>query len=322
MALKKPHPLKPGDKIAICSPSSPHASRINFTRAKKSLEKLGLKTEEGPTLWAKNGYLAGSDEERAREINELFDREDVNGIMAIKGGYGAERILKYLDWKTIQNNTKVFIGFSDITALHLAFYQKTNLVTFHGPVFSQLAPERITSYMLKGLEKAIMEEKPLGEIKPAPEEKSFTYTINPGQAEGPLVGGCLSLITRSLGTPFEIDTRDKILFIEEVGEEPYKMDGMLHQLYRADKLQQARGIVIGECSECKPRDHRPAFITGTFTLEEILLDIIGSLDIPAFYGLPLGHTRHIATIPYGVKARIDAEECRLSIEETATCEQE
>lgn len=314
----KPRKLKSGDTLGICAPSSPHRSRENFYRAAATLVNMGIKVKPGPNLWEKNGYLAGTDKERAQDLNDFFSDPEISGIMAIKGGYGSARILEFLDWDAIRKNPKVFIGFSDITALHLALQKETGLVTFHGPVFFQMAPERQNPYIIEGWRKALMTSKPLGTIPPAPEEEPFTYTINPGRAEGPLVGGCLSLITQSLGTPHEIDTRGKILFLEEVGEEPYKIDGMLHHLYRAGKLQEAEGIVVGECHNCKPKEHSPSFNTGTFILEEVLADIIGSLNKPAFYGLPLGHGRNIATIPMGIRARIDASNCELTILESAT----
>ncbi len=316
--LIKPKKLKPGDTLGICAPSSPHRSRENYYRAAAALGNLGLKAVPAPNLWKKNGYLAGSDRDRAEDLNDFFSRDDINGIMAIKGGYGSARILEFLDWDIIRKNPKVFIGFSDITALHIAIQKEVGLITFHGPVFFQMAPERQNRYIIEGLRRAVMDSQPLGAIPPAPEEEPFTYTINSGRAEGPLVGGCLSLIAQGLGTPHEIDTRGKILFFEEVGEEPYKIDGMLHQLYRAGKLEEAVGIVVGECSKCKPREHSPSFNTGSFILEEVLADIIGSLGIPAFYGLPLGHGQNIATLPLGVKARMDASNCELTILEKAT----
>lgn len=321
MGLQKPRRLQKGDRIGICAPSSPHASKVNYERACRALEELGLQPEPSPNLWNKHGYLAGTDEERADDINLLFSRPDIAGIMAIKGGYGSGRILEYLDWPMIEKNPKVFVGFSDITSLHLALYQKADMVTFHGPVLFQLAPERCTPYMIEGLRRAIMDCSPLGNVEEAPEETSFTYTINPGQAEGPLTGGCLSLVVQTLGTPYEIDTAGKILFLEEVGEEPYKVDGMLQHLYRAGKLQEAAGIVFGECVDCAPRPHRPSFHTSSFILEEVLAQCVGSLDTPAFYGLPLGHSKHIATIPYGVRARMDAETRVLHICEGATVEE-
>jgi len=318
MKTVKPPRLKPGDRVGICAPSSPHPSRESFRRAGEVLAEMGLETEAGPHLWKKNGYLAGTDQERAADINHFFSRPDIAGIIAIKGGYGSARTLEYLDWQVIANNPKVFVGFSDITALHLALQKETGLITFHGPVLFQLTPEKKTSYLVDSFRRAVMGSEPLGLVDPAPEKTPFTYTINPGQTRGPLVGGCLSLIVQSLGTPHAIDTRDRILFLEEVGEEPYKIDGMLHQLYRAGKLQEARGIVVGECHRCQPREHSPSFVTGTFILEEILADIIGSLDIPAFYGLPLGHGRHLATLPLGIEASIDANRQELSLLDTAT----
>jgi len=318
--LIKPKKLKPGDTLGICAPSSPHRSREKYWRAAATLGDLGFKVKPGPNLWKKNGYLAGTDRERAEDINIFFANPEIKGIIATKGGYGSARILEFLDWDIIKKNPKVFLGFSDITALHLAIQKETGLVTFHGPIFSQLAPERKNPYIIESFQKALMYSSPIGKVPPAPEEEPFTYTINPGQAEGPLVGGCLSLIAQGLGTPHEIDTRGKIFFFEEVGEEPYKIDGMLHQLYRAGKLQEAAGIVIGECHKCQPREHSPSFNTGSFILEEVLQDIIGSLDIPAFYGLPLGHGRNIATLPIGVKAKIDATNCELTILEAGTRE--
>lgn len=312
----KPKRLVKGDTIGIIAPASPLYNKSDLVRGIRTLEECGYNVIVGNKVNNKYEYLAGTDKERADDFNEMFANKEVDAIFVTQGGYGCGRMLKYVDFNIVKENPKILIGFSDITILHLAIQKKTGLVTFHGPGMGGLNSEELTEYRKEYLEKALISTKPIGEIKPA-NSKKWINVIRGGEARGEIVGGNLTLICSSLGTPYEIDTEDKILFFEDVETEPWVIDHMLSHLYNAGKLQKVSGIVIGECKGCEPYKHNPGFPV-TFSLEDILEEYIKPLNIPAIYGLPLGHTKDLATIPIGVKAYLDATNGKLFIEERGT----
>lgn len=312
----KPRKLCKGDTIGIVSPASPSFNQSEVVRGVETLENWGYKVALGSNLNKRYRYLAGTDEERAQDINEMFGRDDVDAVFVTQGGYGSARIIRHLDFDIIRSNPKIFIGFSDITSLHLAIQKNTGLVTFHGPGMSRYNSQDLTDYTRDYLFKAIVSDKPVGEIVKA-DEKKWLNRIRKGIAEGPIMGGNMSLICASLGTPYEIDTRDKILFLEELETEPWIIDHMMTHLLNAGKLHEAAGIVVGECVRCEPAKLNPGFHV-TFSLEDILHDFLEPLGIPVLYGLPLGHTPNLATIPLGVKAKLDATLGKLYIEERGT----
>jgi muramoyltetrapeptide carboxypeptidase len=312
----KPQRLKKGDTIGIVAPASPMYNKSDLTRGIKTLEEWGYKVKVGENVNQRFEYLAGTDEQRAYDINQMFKDPEVDAIFVTQGGYGSARTLKYIDFDAIRENPKIFIGYSDITSLHLAIYKKTGLVTFHGPGMGGFNPEDLSDYRKEHVFKALSKEEPIGEIELA-DKKKWIHIINPGEARGEMVGGNLTLICSSLGTPYEIETEGRILFFEELETEPWIMDHMLTHLYNAGKLQKAAGIVIAECTNCVPYKHNPGFPV-TFSLEDILDEFIKPLAIPAFYGLPLGHTKDLATIPIGVNGYVDATNGKLFIEECGT----
>jgi len=310
----KPKKLIKGDTIGIISPASPSYRKSDVIRGKETLEKWGFRVTLSKNLNRRNGFTAGTDEERANDFNEMFARKDIDAVFVTQGGYGSARILKYIDFEMIKKNPKIFIGFSDITSLHLAIYKKTNVVTFHGPGVSRLNSQELSQYTKDYLFKAIFSDEPIGEIVPA-EVGTYIYSVNKGMAEGELIGGNLTLICSTLGTEYEIDTKGKILFIEEVETEPWIMDHMLCHLSNAGKLRDVAGIVIGECKDCVPKKHDPGYHVDT-SLEDIIEDYIKPLGIPAIYGLPIGHGRDIATFPLGVRAKIDADNMKFVVLES------
>lgn len=312
----KPKRLQKGDTIGIVAPASPLEKKSDLVRGIKTLEEMGFNVLVGENVNNRHEYLAGTDEERAYDLNNMFGNKEVDAIFVTQGGYGSGRILRYLDFDLIRENPKIFIGFSDITILHLAIRKMTGLVTFHGPGMGGFNPEELTDYRKEYLEKALMSDKPIGEI-PLADKKKWINIINEGETYGEIVGGNLTLMCSSLGTPYEIDTEDKILFFEDLDTEPWIFDHMLTHLCNAGKLQKAKGIVIGECADCVPYKHNPGFQV-TFFLEEVLEHFIKPLKIPAIYGLPLGHTEDLATIPIGVKAHLDATNGKLFIDECGT----
>lgn len=307
----KPKCLCPGDTIGIITPASPG----NLESAKQGilwLENQGFHVKLGKSVNQADGYLAGTDAERATDIHDMFAAPDVDGIICMRGGYGTMRLLEQLDYSLIQCHPKVFVGYSDITALHTSIGQRTGLVTFHGPMVSSDIGNDLTDYTGNALLRAITSAEPLGLIDNPPLFQAPEFIV-PGIAEGSLTGGNLSLITSTLGTPYEINTQGKILCLEDVGEEPYRMDRMLTQLLLAGKLQEAAGIVVGVCADCDPKtDDKPPSIQ----LEEVLKERLGNLKKPVLYQLHFGHTENQVTLPFGVTAILDTN--GLSITETAT----
>lgn len=312
----KPARLTKGDTIGIVAPASPLYNKSDLVRGIKTLEEWGYKVIVGEHVNARNEYLAGTDEQRASDINSMFENDQVDAIFVTQGGYGSARLLRHINFDLIKKNPKIFIGYSDITAIHLAIQKLTGLVSFHGPGMAGFNPEELSDYRKNQLFKALLLEEPIGEIELA-DKKKWINIINPGVARGDMIGGNLSLICSSLGTPYEIETEGKILFFEELDTEPWVIDHMLSHLFNAGKLQKAAGIVIGECKDCVPYTHHPGFPV-TFSLEDLLEEYIKPLNIPAIYGLPLGHTKDLATIPLGVQGFLDATNGKLIIEECGT----
>lgn len=313
----KPAALKKGDKVGLVAPASYSFEPEDIKIAKETIEQYGFQVELGSHITSQYGYLAGKDAERASDINEMFRRPDIRGIFTFSGGYGSTRLLDLLDYEMIRQNPKVLIGHSDITALVLAIHQKTGLVTFHGS--SGLSA--VGDYAIAHFRRAVMANQSIGEIAKSPYKgtddearKHRLITIVSGQATGELVGGNLSLVVSLLGTPYEIDTREKILFLEDISEEPYRIDRMLTQLFLAGKLQAASGFALGHFSDCQAKDGG----LRSFSLEEVLRDRFESLGKPTLYNLMFGHILENAVLPLGVKAILDATGKKLAIAESAT----
>lgn len=276
------------------------------------LKNQGFHVHLGKTVDQTFGYLAGSDDLRAADINTMFTSPDIDGIFCLRGGYGTMRLLELLDYDKIRANPKVFVGYSDITALHISIRQKTGLVTFHGPMVGSDMGKGLTDYTWDYLSRAIMVSAPLGSILNPADSLPASF-IAQGEARGQLTGGNLSLITATLGTPYEIDTREKILCLEEVAEAPYRIDRMLTQLLLAGKLQDTAGIVFDVCANCELELEPP-----DFTVEEVLQDRLGNLQKPVLYHLHFGHTTDKATLPLGVTGVLNSFLNNFEIIEAAT----
>ena len=305
----KPKALKFGDTVGIIAPASP-TTDSNIKKVEKKLSEMGFKVKMGKSVYERYGYLSGPDGVRAEDINSMFRDEEVDGIICIRGGYGTPRILDLLDYEIIKENPKVFIGYSDITALHIAFNQIAGLVTFHGPMAASDMLRNFSDFSKDHLFKAVMNKEALGRII-NPDGEEIT-TINGGIGEGEIIGGTLSLIADTLGTPYEIDVKGKILFIEEVMEEPYRIDRMLNQLRLSGKLNEAEAIILGDFNKCEPEKPNESL-----TLEEVIDDHIKPLGKPTIYNLQAGHCQPMVTIPFGVRARLDADNKELTILENS-----
>lgn len=312
--MKKPRALKKGDMIRAVAPASSEHDLAALNRGLGKLRDLGFNVSLGDCVrkMRTHGYLAGTDAERAAELNEAFGDNHVNAVFCVEGGYGTIRILRLLDFDLMKANPKIFLGYSDITALHVAINHKSDLVTFHGPMIASEIGTEFSAYTEKWLLRAITSSEPLGELQ-NPAEGPFIKTINEGEVSGKLVGGNLSLIVKTLGTPYEIDTRNKILVIEDTDEAPYRIDGYLAHLSLANKLKDAAGIVVGEMTKYAPKDSGQSL-----TLWDVFQDHVGSTGKPAIYGLCFGHGVHHVTLPLGVEAKLDATQGKLRIEEPAT----
>ena len=306
----KPKALKRGDTVGVLAPSSPTAEK-KVKDAKEQLEALGFQVQLAPSCHSKHGYLAGTDELRAEDINEMFREQRIDGIFCLRGGYGAPKILNRINFDIVKDNPKVFIGYSDITALHLAFNQICGLVTFHGPMAASDIAGGLDDYTKGELIRGIMNTEPMGLIKNPEGEK--IHCIVGGAAEGPIVGGNLALVAATMGTPYEVDTRGKILFLEDIGEEPYRVDRMLTQLALAGKFEEVNGILLGDWNNCDPEKPHESL-----SLLEVFQEIIVPYNKPTIYNLKAGHCTPKATLPFGVRASMKAEEGILIIEESAT----
>lgn len=316
LGLIKPKVLSPGATIGLITPATPVTNPDTLASAYRALKYFGFKVKVGKNVAKRTGYFGSPVEGRVEDLHTAFRDPEVDAVFAMRGGYGAQHLLDIIDYDLIRKNPKVFLGYSDITALHLAINKHAGLVTFHGP--NSLS--EFTSYTQAHFKRAMFEAKPLGELSNPPETNLIrpshpTRTIVSGKVTAPIIGGNLTLISTLMGTPYEVDCRGKILLIEDIGEEPYRMDRMLMQLHLAGKFKDAVGIIVGECVDCKPSDYKPS-IGSNFSLGEVLDAILGKLTIPVFYGLTFGHTDDQLTLPIGVMSEMDADRGILAIKES------
>ena len=310
----KPRRLKPGDTIGLITPASP-ITEEQLDKAIQNIEALGFKLAYNRRrLLARKGYLAGKDIVRADEINRMFDNKDIDGIWCIRGGYGVTRMLDMLNYKVIRQNPKPLIGYSDVTALHQAIFKKTGLVCFHGPV----GASEFTSYTQKYITQVISETNAPFKIEASPQNEVMenrvynSYVINDGIAEGRLIGGNLTLVSSLVGTPYDISYKDKLVFLEDVGEKPYRIDRMLTQMLSAGKFDKVKGIILGVFYNCEASESE-----NSLTLAEMFEDRLGALNIPVIYGMSFGHISNQFTLPLGINARLNTTDKTLTLLEAA-----
>jgi muramoyltetrapeptide carboxypeptidase len=322
LPLLKPPALREGDTVALITPATDVSDPGELATAQAAIQYLGLKPKLGRNVGKRLGYLGGTIDERLDDLHAAFRDPAVRAVFCIRGGYGSAQLLDRIDYELIRSNPKIFVGFSDITALHLAIGKETGLVTFHGPVvLLHGSAAHFNEYTLRVFRKALFDTSAIGPLSnPVPESPLSNphpvRTIKHGTARGRLIGGNLTLICSLMGTPYEIDTRDAVFFTEDVGEPPYRVDRMLTQLRLAGKLEAAAGVVFGECASCGPGDYMPEF-SSTLSLGEVLDQIVGRLNVPSCAGLLIGHTESQLTLPLGVLATLDADKGELVIEESA-----
>ncbi len=317
-SLIKPAALREGDTVGLITPSTGVFDPETLQLVDRMLKYFKLQGKWGKNVKHKFGYVGGTVRERLDDLHDAFRDPAVKAVFPLRGGYGSAQLLNLIDYNLIRANPKIFVGYSDITALHLAIHQRTGLVTFHGPVVLS----HFGDYTEKHFRQALFQTVPIGSVTNPPDSSALRpehmlRTIRPGKARGQLIGGNLTLISTTMGTAYEMDTRGKIVFIEDVGEEPYRIDRMLTQLRLSGKLDSAAGLIFGECADCRPNDYKPSFNTSGFTLGEVVDNLLGDLRIPVLSGLTIGHTNDQLTLPLGVMATLDADKGELVIEESA-----
>ena len=303
--------LIPGDTIAIVSPASPSLTTVHQNSGIEALERLGYRVVTGKHANDRHLLFAGNEKDRAGDINAAFRDKSVQAIICTRGGCGTSQILPFIDFSSIAKNPKIFIGYSDITALQIAIFNATGLVTFYGPMVATDFGKGLTEYKIKNFFHMLTETKQTVELK-NPSTKKL-HTLHPGIAEGQLAGGCLSVVVAGLGTKYEIDTKGKILFFEDIDEKPHRIDRYLTHLIQAGKLHQAKGIIFGTFSKCEYLSRENYYKFGV-TVLDIIKERIAPLGIPAIYGLQFGHVTSKLTIPFGGYATLDATQCRVFID--------
>jgi muramoyltetrapeptide carboxypeptidase len=317
VSLKKPKRLVAGNTIGLIAPATNAWENEDIRFAMDIITSLGFKVKPGKHLFDRRGYLAGRDADRAADVNRMFADPNIDGIFCLRGGWGTPRILPLLDYDLIAKNPKLIMGYSDITALLNAIHVKTGLITFHGPI----ARQTYSDYTLAEFRKVTSGEStfpqtigsaPPFEISPGKVEREHRITtIVKGQASGQLVGGNLTLFTDLQGTPFAPDLKGKILFLEDVNEEPYRIDAMLTQLWLSGQLEQCAGIVLAKFTDCKAKN------PPSVPLEEIFFERIQPLGVPCYRGLLSGHVTDQTVVPIGSEARMDADKGVLQLTEPA-----
>jgi muramoyltetrapeptide carboxypeptidase len=307
----KPPALRDGSTIAIVAPSSPPQTRSEIEQATEYFESRGYELAFGDNLRRVHGYLAGTDEQRAADLQWALTEPGIDMVLCLTGGYGAARLYRLIDWDAL-GDPRIVCGYSDITALHLALARHTDWITFYGPMFLRFTRKKdeLTNVTEEWFHRAFTAE-PLGRVPEDPDDP-YVLTVGEGVAEAPIVGGCLTLVAASLGTPFELETDGCIVLLEDLNEEPYIIDTHLNHLVQAGKLDRAAGLVFGTDVNLKGQTI-PEYNGSTLSIEEILDELIAPLGIPAIANVPVGHGKTMATIPLGARARLDATAKTLDI---------
>lgn len=303
MAAHKPHPLKQGSKIGVIAPAG-FADEGQLKAGVEVIEGAGFQVELAQGIRERKGYLAGDAKQRAKAVQVFFERTDISAILCARGGFGSIQLLPYLDAAAIRLHPKIFVGYSDVSILLNWLLQTCGMVTFHGPM--------VAMDLARGLDKrsadffwgTLLEEKRRWDLK-------AQWTARPGLAEAEMMGGCLSMLVTTLGTPYEIQTTGKILFLEDIGEKPYRIERMLTHLRMAGKLRDIAGLVFGSFSDCEGEGDRG--------LREIIQELFRDAPYPVIAGLPAGHDNENILLPFGVRMALDGRNGTLSLLESPVC---
>ncbi|MEC7010041.1 MAG: LD-carboxypeptidase [Pseudomonadota bacterium] len=313
-AATRPKRLRPGDTIGLVAPASVTYESLQLQIALEALEAMGLKAKVGPHVMDRYGYLAGEDEDRASDINAAFADPEIDAVFALRGGWGASRLLPFLDFDLIAKNPKIFLGYSDITSLLNAIYAKAGVVTFHGPNVMS----RWNEFTYQGMREVLFDARASTYSNPEVIDDDLVarkyriQTINAGKATGHLIGGNLTLMSALVGTSYFPNASGAILFLEDVGEAIYRVDRMMTQLKLSGVLGQVSGVVFGHFTDVTPN---PGL--GNFALMDILKQHCEPLGVPCYFGAMIGHVEQQSTVPVGAIAEMDAGAGVLRLKEPA-----
>jgi muramoyltetrapeptide carboxypeptidase len=310
-ATARPPRLKAGDTVGLIEPAGFTNDVYDLEPVKETIVAMGLVPKAGATLGKKFGYLAGEDRARAADVNAMYADPDVKAVFAVRGGWGCARILPYLDFRTIRANPKLLIGYSDITALHMAFAAQAGFTTIHGPnassAWGKASWEPFRALVFDGATPTY--RNPVASDDRLVQRAWRTRTIRGGKAQGRLLGGNLTVLTALMGTPYLPDFTGAILFVEDTNEAEYRIDRMLTQLALGGVLGKLKGVVFGQCTDCVNRDAG----YGNFTLSEVLQQHLEPLGVPVFEGAMFGHIANQFSLPVGAMAEIDADAATIRV---------
>ena len=311
----KGRPLPAGGTIGVPAPASPWDERSEVDRGVRWWANNGYRVKLGEGIWDRDDYVAGDPKARARDVAAMFTDPEVDVVQVFGGGYGCAEVAPLLDLEAIGESPKPFVGFSDITVLHLAIRKATGLVTFYGPGLGGVAAQKTTDFTRERLLRALTDPSPIGRVAARPDDE-YIGAIGSGRATAPLVGGCLWLLCVSLGTPWELETEGSILFFEDLHTPQWMVDSELTHLRNAGKLEGIVGVAVGEMYECD--DWRfPDPGIRTRSMEDVFERHFEPMGIPVLFNLPLGHGKHLSALPLGVTATVDADARTLTIDESA-----
>ncbi|HXF35905.1 MAG TPA: LD-carboxypeptidase [Actinomycetota bacterium] len=313
-ATRYGRPLPDGGCIGVPATSTPWYNRSEVLRSVEWWRSRGYRVKLGDSVWERTDHLAGDPKTRARDVAAMFADPEVDVVQCLQGGYGAAQILPSLDFEAIAEHPKPFVGYSDITALHVAILKETGLATFYGPGFLGMGDPQRGDWSRDRLLRVLRGET-TGPVPRDPDDP-YVRTIRGGRVTAPIVGGCLWLLQHAVGTPWQPDLEGCILFIEEVDTPTTHLEAHLVHLRQAGLLDGVVGVVVGHMEKCDWREDRPEWARVP-SLEDVLEQQLEPLGVPVLYKLPLGHGKHLATLPLGVTATLDADGGTLTIDEPA-----
>lgn len=311
MKTTKPKKLVKGDLIGIISPASSPNELEKIEKGTKYLEKQGYRVAIGKNVGKKHGYLAGTDYERLDDLHSMFKNKDVKAIFCVRGGYGSGRLLDKIDYTLIKKNPKIFVGYSDITALQMSIFKKTGLITFAGPMLATDFSGSINKYTEENFWKILTSTKKIGKVF-NPREESF-YILSKGRGEGKVLGGNLAVLLSLWGTPYMPELKNSILIIEDIGEEPYRIDRLLNQLRLSKVLANVNGIILGRFVDCYEKVKK----SDSITLNEVIEHYLSDLSIPVLYSFSHGHVKENLTLPLGLTCKLNASRSFVEFTESA-----
>ncbi|MEE9429459.1 MAG: LD-carboxypeptidase [Melioribacteraceae bacterium] len=311
MKIIKPPKLNKGDVIGIISPASSSSDFSKIESGVKYLEKLGYRTKVGEHVGREHGYLAGSDDERLSDLHSMFKDKNVKAIFSVRGGYGSGRLLDKINYSLIKKNPKIFVGYSDITALQSAILKKTGLVTFAGPMLATDFSSKANKYTEENFWRVITSKRKIGKLN-NPKNDVFETMIS-GRGEGTLVGGNLAVFNSIMGTSYFPNIKNSILLLEDIGEAPYKIDRMFNQLKLGEIFEQVNGIILGKFVDCKDESKSKK----TIKLDEVIDNYFSKLKIPVIYNFSHGHIKENLTMPIGINCEINSSRGFVKIKESA-----